>query len=116
MKITSVSLFALLAFAGYAPAALAADFKVDQSHTSIGFGIKHLVGKVKGNFKDFDGTFSFDAAKPATATGKFVVKTTSIWTDNDKRDEHLRSGDFFDVQKFPEMTLNKVKVSPGKGK
>jgi polyisoprenoid-binding protein YceI len=110
------TLLTVLAAAWIAAPAFAADYTVDASHSSVGFGIKHLVGKVKGEFTDKEGTFSFDPAKPTDATGKFTVKMASVSTNNAKRDEHLKSGDFFDVQKFPEMTLDKVKVKPGKGK
>jgi polyisoprenoid-binding protein YceI len=114
MKKSSSILF-LMAFA-VASSVQAAEYKVDQSHSQVAFGVRHLVSKTKGMFKDFDGTFSFDPDKPTASTGKFVVKTASISTDNDKRDEHLRGADFFDVQKYPEMTVANVKVTPGKGK
>jgi polyisoprenoid-binding protein YceI len=110
--ITSV----LLASALVASSAFAADYKVDPAHSDIGFGVKHLVGKVKGKFKEIEGSFSFDPKKPTAATGKFTAKTASVSTDNDKRDEHLRSSDFFDAQKYPELVLDKVKLAPGKGK
>lgn len=96
--------------------AFAAQYKVDASHSSVGFAVKHLVGKVKGQFKEFEGTFSFDPAKPTAATGRFVAKTASISTENAKRDEHLKSEDFFDAKKFPELVLDKLKLSPAKGK
>lgn len=115
MKKTTPVLFVLASFA-FATGASAADYKIDPSHSHVGFTIKHLIGKVKGAFNDFDGAFSFDPAKATDASGKFTIKTASINTDNAKRDEHLKSGDFFDVQKFPEMTLDKVKVKAGKGK
>lgn len=117
MKHASKSFFLTLgAAAMLAAPAFAADFKIDPSHSSVNFTVKHLVSKVKGQFKDFDGTFNWDAAKATDGSGKFVVKTTSVFTGNDKRDEHLRSGDFFDAQKYPEMTLDKIKLKPAKGK
>ena len=97
-------------------AAFAGEYKIDPSHSYVGFTVKHIVSKVKGEFKDVDGTFTFDAKKPVGASGKFVVKTSSIYTNSDKRDEHLKSADFFDVQKFPEMTFSDVKIKPAKGK
>jgi polyisoprenoid-binding protein YceI len=109
------SLAATAALIAAAPAS-AAQYKVDAAHSSVGFGVKHLVGKVKGQFKEFEGTFSFDPAKPKDTTGKFVAKTASISTENDKRDEHLKSEDFFDAKKFPELVLEKIKLTPGKGK
>jgi polyisoprenoid-binding protein YceI len=94
----------------------AADYKIDPSHSHVGFGVKHMISRVKGQFTEFDGDFSFDPTKPTASTGKFVVKTASVSTENAKRDEHLKSGDFFDVKKFPEMTFDKIKIKPAKGK
>jgi polyisoprenoid-binding protein YceI len=90
----------------------AAEYNVDPSHSHIGFTVSHMVSKVKGQFKDFSGSFSFDPKTASEATGKFVAKTDSISTDNEKRDAHLKSPDFFDAKKFPEVTLTNVKISP----
>jgi polyisoprenoid-binding protein YceI len=100
-----------------ASAASASTFTVDPSHSQIGFSIRHLVSKVQGKFDDFSGTFTFDAKNPAEFKGTFTAKTASIDTGTAKRDEHLKSGDFFDVQKFPEMTFVASTLKPaGKNK
>ena len=96
----------------------ASQYKIVSVHSSVDFSIRHLVSKVNGRFKDFEGTFSFDEKKSADLKDvKFSIKTASINTDNEKRDGHLKSGDFFDVEKFPEMTFASTKVtSAGKNK
>ncbi|MEP7012668.1 MAG: YceI family protein [Acidobacteriota bacterium] len=91
--------------------ALAADtYTVDRAHSEVSFKIKHLLGKVPGRFDDFSGTIQFDAAKPANSSVEFAIKATSIDTANGDRDNHLRSADFFDVEKFPEITFKSTAV------
>jgi polyisoprenoid-binding protein YceI len=85
---------------------------VDKNHSAALFQVRHLVSKVGGHFGDFSGTIVADAAKPESSTVEFTVKTTSIDTDNDQRDNHLRSADFFDVAKYPEITFKSSKVTP----
>ncbi len=79
-------------------------FVMDKTHTSVDFSVKHLmISNVKGTFKDFDGTLDFDIKKGEIKKLEAVVKIDSIDTANEKRDDHLRNEDFFDVKKFPEM-------------
>jgi polyisoprenoid-binding protein YceI len=96
----------------------AADYNVDGSHSKVGFSVRHMmVTDVEGKFREFEGTFNFDPVKGVLGSTNFSVKTKSIDTDNDKRDEHLRSGEFFDVDKFPSMTVTNSKIkSIGKNK
>jgi polyisoprenoid-binding protein YceI len=110
--------FSVLALSvSLAAPAFATEYKVDPSHSHVGFTVSHLVSKVKGEFKDFDGSFNFDAKKPVTSGGKFVVKAASISTNNEKRDAHLKSPDFLDAQKYPELTLANIKIkAAGKDK
>jgi polyisoprenoid-binding protein YceI len=90
----------------------AAEYTVDTSHSSVGFKVRHIVTKVPGMFKDYEAAFSFDPAKPEASKGKFTIKAASIDTGNAKRDEHLRSADFFDVQKFPTITYEGTAFKP----
>jgi polyisoprenoid-binding protein YceI len=85
-------------------------YTVDKHHSSVGFGIKHMVGKVHGRFNDFQGQIVADPAKPEAGTVEFAIKAASITTDNERRDTHLKSGDFFDVEKFPEITFKSEKI------
>jgi polyisoprenoid-binding protein YceI len=82
-------------------------YQVDPSHSEVSFQIRHLVGKVRGYFKEFSGTVDADKTAPSV---EFKIKAASIDTAEAKRDEHLRSADFFDVQKYPEITFKSEKV------
>lgn len=98
-------------------AAHASTYDVDSSHSSVGFSVRHLVSKVNGSFKDFSGTINFDPKKATASSAEFTVKIASIDTQNEKRDGHLKSPDFFDTEKFPTMTFKSKKViAAGKDK
>ena len=85
-------------------------YAIDKGHSEVGFQVRHMVGKVGGRFTDFSGKIEGDLAKPETAKVEFAIKAASINTDNEKRDGHLRSPDFFDVEKYPEITFKSDKV------
>jgi polyisoprenoid-binding protein YceI len=94
------------------PAAAAETYAVDKTHSEVLFSVKHLVSKVSGQFQDFGGTIVIDRAKPEASSAEFAIKSTSISTKEERRDNHLRSPDFFDVAKFPEITFKSTKVTP----
>lgn len=97
---------AALIFAGATGPALAADYAIDASHASAVFSITHLgFSKVHGAIKDVGGTFSFDPAKPEAAAATVLAKTASVDTFNEARDKHLKNADFFDAEKYPEITF-----------
>jgi polyisoprenoid-binding protein YceI len=100
----------LLASLALTAGARAADYKVDPSHSSVGFEVRHLVGNVQGQFKDYEGTFSFDEKDLSKFKLKSSAKAATIDTSNAKRDEHLKSPDFFDVKKFPVITFESSKI------
>ncbi len=93
-----------------APAAAAAVYAADLDHSSVAFSIRHFVTPVPGRFRDFSATFRYDPDAPARSTVEFRVKAASIATDNDDRDAHLRSADFFDAARFPELTFASTSV------
>ncbi len=89
------------------PAALpAADFTVDPVHSSVGFAVKHMVvSTVRGQFTDFEGTFTLDDKGEKLLALSGQVKVPSVNTANEKRDDHLRSPDFFDAKTFPAIAF-----------
>jgi polyisoprenoid-binding protein YceI len=85
---------------------LTGDYQLDPAHTRIGFVARHaMVTKVRGSFKDFDGRIHIDAADPTASTAKVTMKAASIDTGQEQRDAHLRTSDFLEVKKYPELTF-----------
>ncbi len=100
----------VLSMAAIASAAVHS-FQIDPGHSSVAFTVRHLVSKVPGHFDEFDGTVSMDpAAIESTLKIAGKIKATSIDTGVDKRDNHLRSADFLEVEKHPEITFTSKKV------
>jgi polyisoprenoid-binding protein YceI len=86
-------------------------YQFDLNHSSIGFSVKHLViTNVKGSFTDFSGTVVYDSADITKSSVNVTIKAASINTAIEARDNHLRSADFFDVEKYPEITFQSTKV------
>lgn len=85
-------------------------YEIDPAHSTIGFEVRHFFTKVPGRFNDFTATLKLDSEQPEKSSVDVVVLTKSIDTANEKRDQHLRTADFFDVEKFPTMTFKSTKV------
>lgn len=85
-------------------------FKIDPAHSIIAFKVRHLLGSAKGKFGTFNGTIELDREQPEKSSVTVAIQTTSIDTGIAKRDEHLRTADFFDVEKFPEITFKSREV------
>ncbi len=82
-----------------------AKWNLDKDHTTLGFEVVHMVvSKTKGKFTEYSGTVEMDAEKQEFKTIEAIIQTASVTTDHQKRDDHLRSADFFDVKTFPTMT------------
>ena len=107
---TLLTLSALL-FASQAGAATQI-YQIDPVHSRVEFTIRHMFSKVTGNFSDFSGTINYDAAAPATSSVTAEIKTGSIDTNNERRDGHLKSPDFFDATTYPTLTFASTKVTP----
>ena len=89
----------------------AGDYRMDAAHSVIGFAILHNeLTLVRGRFKDFSGTIKYDDKDVTKSSVEFTAKVTSIDTGVEGRDRHLRTADFFEVEKFPEMTFKSTRV------
>jgi polyisoprenoid-binding protein YceI len=83
----------------------------DVVHSTIGFTVRHLmVSKVHGYFTKWNGSLEFDAENPAKSHAEVEIDVASVDTREPQRDTHLRSGDFFEVEKHPKMTFKSTKV------
>jgi polyisoprenoid-binding protein YceI len=102
---------ALLGIASAAPAA-PLTFDIDKPHTQIGFSIRHFFAKVQGRFQDFGGTIVYDEKNLPASTVNVIIQAASVFTDNEKRDAHLRTGDFFAADSFPTLTFKSARVVP----
>lgn len=92
-------------------------FSVDKGHSEVGFDVRHFFAKTHGRFNDFTAEIVYDAENMAKSSVDATVQIASVSTDNEKRDGHLKSPDFFDAEKFPTMTFKSTKITPaGKGK
>jgi polyisoprenoid-binding protein YceI len=96
-------------------AVYAQTYSIDPNHSNVNFTIRHLVGHVTGHFDKFQGTFNYDPANPKSWSTEATIDAASINTGIDKRDGHLRSPDFFDVQKYPTLSFKSTGVTDVKG-
>jgi polyisoprenoid-binding protein YceI len=86
-------------------------YTVDTSHSDVGFSVRHMVfAKVRGHFTKWTAEIAFDAADPSKSSLKVDIDVASIDTREPQRDGHLKSADFFDVEKFPKITYTSTKV------
>lgn len=98
--------------------ALAADYTIDTKgmHAFVQFRIQHLgYSWLRGGFNDFSGNFSYDSKNPGAANASVVIKTASVDTNHAERDKHIRSDDFFDVAKYPEIHFKSTTYDANKG-
>lgn len=123
----SIAVFAAVKFTTYADAGISPSFPTDEkaakmaetgtynfdkAHSFIGFKVRHMgLIEVPGFFRDFTGTVNYDAADVSKSSVTFTTKMTSVDTGVAGRDTHLRTADFFEVEKFPEMTFKSTSVA-----
>lgn len=111
MKKLFVTIITLITFA-VPTFALASIWNIDPEHSNVGFKVKHLmVTNVNGNFNKFSGVVEIDDKDITKSKIEVSIDTNSINTNVAKRDEHLRSADFFDVANYPKMTFVSKKVA-----
>jgi polyisoprenoid-binding protein YceI len=112
---SSLALWCALALPRFAHAE-AAEWVIDTSHSRVGFSVSHMVvSSVSGRFKQFSGKVMLDDANLTKSEVDITIKPESIDTDDAKRDEHLRSPEFFDVKKFPTLTFKSTKIAKAGG-
>lgn len=82
----------------------------DLAHTSVEFEARHFFTKVRGAFRDFEVDFVYDEVNPENSTVAANIRVTSVTTGNERRDAHLRTSDWFDVERFPEIRFRSERV------
>lgn len=111
MKTPHLAVIAVL----FAVPACAETYVIDADHSAVTFRIKHLISKVPGRFTKFSGEFNYDPKDSKGWSANAEIDASSIDTNNEKRDKHLRSSDFFDVEKCPKITFKSTGVKDVKG-
>ena len=112
MKTTrSLLIVTLLALPLVAQDAAPEAWSVDKGHSTATFKIRHFTANVVGQFRDFDGSINIDRGNPAKSNVEFTIQAKSIDTGSERRDNHLRGADFFDVEKFPTITFKSTAVA-----
>src|SRR5438270_10667086 len=92
----------------------AGTYEIDQTHTVVGFVARHMLSKVRGQFTEFTGTIEVGDS-PEDSHVDVEVKTGSITTHTEKRDQHLMSGDFLEIEKHPVLAFRSTAVRPTGG-
>jgi polyisoprenoid-binding protein YceI len=110
--ILSSAIIALISISSFAQT----NWNVDNVHSSVKFSVPHLViSEVEGSFKKFNGNFTAAKADLTDAKVNFTIDVTSIDTDNENRDKHLKSDDFFNAEQFPQMTFKSTSIKKVSG-
>jgi polyisoprenoid-binding protein YceI len=109
--LAAMALAAAVSVVGAEPA----PYKIDVTHSEVGFRVRHFFSKTPGRFNDYAGTVMFDDKNLANSSVDVTIQTASIYTNNEKRDGHLKSDDFFAAEKFPTLTFKSTKIEPGEG-
>lgn len=103
-------------FLAAASSVQAQTWTIDASHSAAQFAVRHMmVTTVRGDMGKISGAVTFDPAKPAAGSIEATVDVTAINTREAGRDKHLKSADFFDVEKFPTITFKSKKIDPAAG-
>ncbi len=114
MKILPIFCIAVLIATAFPVVVSAAPevYEIDPVHSTVSFKVRHFFTEVPGRFKDFSGTITVDLEDLEQSSAEATINAASIDTANEKRDKHLRSADFFDVEKYPEIVFKTKGVEP----
>ncbi len=116
MKLTATALSVFMLIANIQPAAAQTGWAIDSSHSAAQFQVKHLmISNVRGEFGKMSGRVVFDGKNYSTVRAEATINVASINTREPKRDEHLRSADFFDAAAHPDITFKSKRVENIKG-
>jgi len=117
-SVLTTALVLLAALPAFAPApAPPQTYTLDNAHSEVIFRVRHLgISTVSGRFRDFDATVTLDPARLATLQTRATIQAASINTENERRDNHLKSADFFDVAQFPTLTFESRRVRSVRGR
>ena len=88
-----------------------ATFNIDKTHSEAFFQVRHLITRVRGRFTEFEGAVELDRDTPNNSSVSLTIQAASVDTGEPDRDTHLRSADFFDVEKFPTLTFKSTGIS-----
>jgi polyisoprenoid-binding protein YceI len=115
-RLFTAALSALL-LSGVSALAQSSSWAIDPNHTQVNFQIRHMgVSNVRGSISGITGTVVWDAKDPSKSSVEATITTKTVTTNNEKRDAHLKSPDFFNVEKFPTMTFKSTSVTSENGK
>lgn len=111
MRLRLILVAALLFITAAVQPAAATEWQFDKAHSSVYFDVTHIHSTVRGMFTEFDGTIVFDPARPEAGSMTFTIRPGSVDTGITKRDNHLRSEDFFGVSEYPEIRFASTAIS-----
>jgi polyisoprenoid-binding protein YceI len=116
MKLTTLAVFTVTLITAIQPAAAQSAWTIDPAHSAAQFQVKHLmISTVRGEFGKISGKVTFDRKNYSTIKAEAIINVASINTREPKRDDHLRSPDFFDAAKYPNITFKSKRVESIKG-
>lgn len=116
MKKAILALSMALGAMSFSMAQDAPKWEIDPTHTDVDFTVKHFFSDVNGTFHDYSGEFYIDPENIENSKVTFQVKVNSVDTDNEKRDGHLMTDDFFNAEKFPKMSFESTGFKKKSGK
>jgi polyisoprenoid-binding protein YceI len=116
-RLFTAALSAALLLGGVSAFAQSSSWVIDPNHSQVNFQIRHAeVSTVRGSISGVSGTVVWDDKDPSKSSVEATINTTTVSTNNEKRDGHLKSPDFFNVEKFPTMTFKSTSVTGAAGK